>query len=196
MYATQQHRVPPLCGPTLVHWPTFGGIPPKSPRMKHMFATTQGIRSLVPTTIVHWLNFGGIVCLCILTRTLDAYFLVPSRTMPTKKKHPFHNIRIHLLPSRTLHISQFVNLTPNRFQLSSLQSGYILLMTKKFQSSNTFLPWYIYIYMCWDSLKLWFLKTMFVIKKKWKILLEYFRSIVKNEMPKIHLKPMRFLHMV
>jgi len=152
MYATQQHRVPPLCGPTLVHWLKFWGIhiPPKSPRIKHMFATTKGIGSLVPTTIVHWLNFGGIVCFSFLTRTLDAYFLVPTRTMPTQKKSPFHDIRIYLLHSRTLHISQVINLTPNTFQLSSLQTRYTSLMTTFFQSSNTLLPWwlwhYIYIY--------------------------------------------------
>ncbi len=194
----QQHRVPPLCGPTLVHWLRFGAIPPKSPTIKHMFATTKGIGSLVPTTIVHWLNFGGIVCFSILTRTLDAYFLVPTRTMPTQKKNPpFHDIRIYLLPSHTLHISQVANLTPNTFQLSSLQTRYISLMTIFFQSSNTLLPWWLwhYIYKSWDFLKLCFLKTSFVIKK-WKILLEYFISIVKNQMPKIHSKPMRFLHMV
>lgn len=136
----QQHRVPPLCGPTLVHWLRFGAIPPKSPTIKHMFATTKGIGSLVPTTIVHWLNFGDIVCFSILTKDIGCLFFGTHKDNANPKKKPFSR-HSNILPPLS-HTSHFTSckLNQTHFNYPHSKLGTHHLWQKNF---NLQIPYYL-----------------------------------------------------
>ncbi len=154
----------------------LGVIPPKSltKNKSIMFATTKGIGSLVPTTIVHWLKLWGhslffhpykdIGCLTFGTHK--------DNVNPKNKRFSRHSNILTLL-SHTSHFTRRKLKTPNRFQLSSLQTTYTSLMTIffpifKYLTTLVALTHYIYIYIYINAEIFWnyfFLKTMFVIFK-------------------------------